>query len=256
MFGGLTRLANVSFNSWVLEALTGVGLSASAGLNAWIPLLTLGLLDRYTSLIALPHGWAWLSNGWVLAILAVLLAIEVVADKVPVVDHVNDVIHTVIRPTAGGLAFGASSDAATVTVKDPGAFFSSHQWVAIVAGMLIALTVHSVKAGVRPVVNGMTAGIGAPVMSTAEDIASTILSLVAIVVPMLVIVFIALFCFFAWRMGRRLRRRRARKRQEKADRRAMQSGVAVRPENGQLPVTLQIPVSDATTVRHQPGPRP
>ena len=98
----------------------GAGLAASAGLNAYIPLLTMGLLARYTDLIDLPIGWQWLANGWVIAILALLLAIEVVADKVPVVDHVNDVVQTVVRPTAGGLAFGAGSASETVTVDDPG----------------------------------------------------------------------------------------------------------------------------------------
>ena len=59
----------------VLEMLMGVGLSASAGLNAYIPLMMLGVLGRYTEWIALPDGWQWLQNGWVLVILGVLLVI-------------------------------------------------------------------------------------------------------------------------------------------------------------------------------------
>jgi len=39
--------------------------AASAGLNAYIPLMVMGLLARYTDVVDLPHGWAWLSNGWV-----------------------------------------------------------------------------------------------------------------------------------------------------------------------------------------------
>jgi hypothetical protein len=200
----------------VLEALTGIGLSASAGLNAYIPLLAVGLLGRYTKLIELPHSWHWLSNGWVIAILVVLLAIEVVADKVPVVDHVNDVVHTVIRPTAGGLSFGAASESQTVTVSNPGSFFSHHQWVPIAAGALIALSVHGVKATARPVINVSTLGVGAPVASTIEDVFSTVMSLVAIVLPFLIIVFVAAIAwFFAW-----ARRRRRRRKAEKAARRA------------------------------------
>ena len=117
-----------------------------------------------------------------------LLAVEVVADKVPVVDHVNDVVQTVVRPTAGGLAFGAGSSSETVTVTDPGAFFGSHQWVPIAAGVVIALGVHGVKAASRPVVNATTAGVGAPVASTAEDFSSVVLSLLAILLPVLVLV--------------------------------------------------------------------
>ncbi len=89
---------------YVLEVLTGTGLAASAGLNAYIPMLAMGLLARYTEVINLPSGWQWLSNGWVIAILTVLLAIEVVADKVPVVDHINDMVQTVVRPTRAALS--------------------------------------------------------------------------------------------------------------------------------------------------------
>jgi hypothetical protein len=199
----------------VLEALTGTGLAASAGLNAYIPLLTMGLLARFSDLIDLPTGWQWLSNGWVLAILAVLLAVEVVADKVPVVDNVNDIVQTVVRPTAGGLAFGAGSASETVTVADPAAFFTSRQWIPIAAGVVIALVVHGVKATARPVVNATTAGAGAPVASTAEDFSSVVLAVLAIVLPVLVLAALLLLIIAAvWLFRRRRRRRRERGRIE------------------------------------------
>jgi hypothetical protein len=220
----------------VLEALTGLGLSASAGLNAYIPLLALGLLDRYTGLVDLPAGWQWLSNGWVLAILVVLLAIEVVADKVPVMDHVNDVVHTVIRPTAGGLSFGAASGAKTEMVTDPGKFFAGHQWVPVAIGALVALCVHGVKATARPVINVSTLGFGAPVVSTIEDVFSTAMSLVAIVLPVLIVVFVAaIVAFFVW-----VRRRRKRRRAQRAARRA----AAARPAD-----TLRLPADPGTGLR-------
>ncbi|XVU24474.1 DUF4126 domain-containing protein [Actinoplanes sp. CA-054009] len=197
----------------MLEALTGTGLAASAGLNAYIPLVTMGLLARYTDLIDLPSGWSWLSNGWTLLILALLLAIEVVADKVPVVDHVNDVVQTVVRPTAGGLAFGAGSASETVTVSDPGSFFGSHQWVPIAAGVVIALCVHGVKAASRPVVNTTTAGFGAPVASTAEDIGSVLMSVLAIVLPILVLVGLLLIVIGGFWVARRRRLRKAKRTQ-------------------------------------------
>ncbi|MBW6438956.1 DUF4126 domain-containing protein [Actinoplanes hulinensis] len=195
----------------MLEALTGTGLAASAGLNAYIPLLTMGLLARYTDAIELPSNWAWVSNGWTLTILAVLLAVEVVADKVPVVDHVNDVVQTFVRPTAGGLAFGAGSSSETVTVADPGAFFGSHQWMPIAAGVMIALCVHGVKSASRPVVNATTGGLGAPVASTAEDIGSVVMSVLAIVLPVLVLGVLGVLVWAAvWVVRRRRRRKRER----------------------------------------------
>ncbi|MEV4498434.1 DUF4126 domain-containing protein [Micromonospora arborensis] len=195
----------------MFEVLTGTGLAASAGLNAYIPLLILGLLGRYSDLVDLPSGWTWLGNGWVIVILAALLAVEVVADKVPVVDHVNDVVQTVVRPTAGGLAFGAGSSSETVTVSDPGSFFSSHQWVPVVTGVLLALGVHLLKSAARPVINATTAGFGAPVASTAEDATSVVVSVVAIILPVLVLVFLlALVVFIFWFVRRRSDRRRER----------------------------------------------
>jgi hypothetical protein len=195
----------------VLEALTGTGLAASAGLNAYIPLLIMGLMSRFTDSIDLPSGWQWLSNGWVLAILSVLLLVEVVADKVPIVDHVNDVVQTVVRPTAGGIVFGAGSSSQTATVTDPGTFFGSHQWVPIAAGVLIALCVHTVKAASRPVINATTAGFGAPVASTAEDFSSLVLSLLAILLPILVLLGLVLMVGSAvWVIRRRRQRKRER----------------------------------------------
>lgn len=195
----------------VLEVLTGTGLAASAGLNAYIPLLAIGLLSRYTSLMTLPSDWQWLESGAVMAILAVLLAVEMVADKIPVVDSVNDALQTIIRPTAGGLAFGAGTTAETATVSDPGGFFSGHQWIPIAIGFAISLVVHAVKALVRPVVNTFTMGIGAPIVSTVEDATSAAMSVVAIVLPFLVIFFLIGLGLAFWGLLRRRARRRAEK---------------------------------------------
>jgi hypothetical protein len=195
----------------VLEALTGTGLAASAGLNAYIPLLMVGLLGRYTDLIILPDSWRWLSNPWVLGILGILLTVEFVADKIPAVDHVNDVLQTVVRPTSGGLAFGAASSAQTVTVSNPSDFFSSNQWVPVVVGIVISLGVHGMKATVRAGVNAMTVGVGAPIASTLEDIVSVSMSLAAILVPLLVLVFLLGLILLFWLALRRRRRRKARR---------------------------------------------
>lgn len=193
----------------MLELLTGTGLATAAGLNAYIPLLVIGMLDRYTNLINLPSAWSWLSNGWVLLILAVLLAIEFVADKVPVVDSVNDVVQTVVRPTAGGMAFAAGSGSETVTVTDPSALWTQKLWIPIAIGLLIALTVHGTKAVSRPVMNAATLGVAAPVVSTVEDGASASLSVVAIIIPFLVVVFLIGLIWWMVTVSRRRRQRRA-----------------------------------------------
>ncbi|MGW5263612.1 DUF4126 domain-containing protein [Microbispora sp. NPDC004025] len=193
----------------MFAALTGLGLSTAAGLNAYIPLLLVGVLARLTDAVRLPHEYAWLSDTWVLAIIAVLLVAEFVLDKVPVVDHVNDLIQTAVRPAAGGVVFSATAAAERL---DESAWMAEHPAVGWVLGIAVALAVHAIKATARPVVNATTAGVGAPVVSTAEDVGSLGMSLIAIFLPVLVVVALALLAFVAWRLIRRVRRFRAARR--------------------------------------------
>jgi hypothetical protein len=194
-----------------MELMTGFGLASAAGLNAYIPLLSMGLLDRYTSLVNLPSGWAWLSNGWVIAIVAVLLLIEIVADKVPALDSVNDAVQTFVRPTSGGIVFGSGTAAQTAAVADPAEFARTGQWVPVVIGVVTALVVHLTKTAVRPAANVATAGVAAPVLSTIEDVTSVGLTFIAILIPALVAaVLIALICAAVWLLRRRRKRQRAR----------------------------------------------
>ncbi|SDH09820.1 DUF4126 domain-containing protein [Agrococcus jejuensis] len=191
----------------MLELLTGSGLAAAAGMNAYIPLLAVGVANRFLpQVLNLPEGWQWLSNEWVLGIVAVLLVVEIVADKIPAVDTVNDVLQTIVRPTAGGLVFGSSSTASTVAVTDPAAFFASNQWVPIVIGAVIALAVHGTKMAVRPIANVATGGTAAPVISTFEDVGAVGMTVLAIVMPVLVIVGILLLVGVAVAIVRRGRR--------------------------------------------------
>jgi hypothetical protein len=192
-----------------MELLTGFGLATAAGLNAYIPLLALGLLARFTDLVSLPAGWAWLENGWVMAIVAVLLAVEVVADKVPALDTVNDTVQTFVRPTAGGIVFGSGTAAQTAAVTDPGAFAQSGQWIPVALGVVVALVVSLTKSTVRPAANVATAGMAAPVLSTVEDIVSVLLVVLAILLPVLVLVAIVALGWAAFRLIRRRRRRPA-----------------------------------------------
>ena len=194
-----------------MELMTGFGLATAAGLNAYIPMLSMGLLDRYTNLVNLPAGWSWLANGWVIAIVAVLLVIEIFADKIPALDSVNDTVQTLVRPTSGGIVFGSGTAAQTAAVTDPGEFARTGQWVPVVIGVVTALAVHLTKSAVRPAANVATAGVAAPVLSTVEDFTSLSLTFIAILIPALVlIVVIAMVGAAVWLLRRRRRRSPAR----------------------------------------------
>lgn len=197
----------------MFELLTGTGLAVAAGLNAYIPLIALGLAGRLLEVVQLPSAWAWLENEWVLGILGVLLVVEIIADKIPAVDSVNDWLQTVVRPASGGIAFGTGATSDTAVVTDPASFFTSNAWVPIVIGILLAFATHVTKMAARPALNVATAGVAAPVVSTLEDIGSVILSVLALLLPILVVVAIAGvivgFVVLLRRAGRRRRERRA-----------------------------------------------
>jgi uncharacterized protein DUF4126 len=185
-----------------MELLTGIftafGLSASAGLNAYIPLLLVGLLARYTDLIHLNAPWDTLSNPWIVLMLCILVIIEMLADKIPAVNHLNDLVQTLVRPAAGAIAFAASAN--VVTNVSP--------VLALACGLLVAGTVHVAKAGaVRPMVTATTAGAGNIPVSIAEDVVSTVLSFLAIAVPILVgtllIVLAAFLIYWLYRRSNR-----------------------------------------------------
>ncbi|WP_084622153.1 DUF4126 domain-containing protein [Demequina oxidasica] len=192
----------------MIAALTGAGLAAAAGLNAFIPLVIVGLFARFTSFIDLPSQLAWLESWPAIIISLALLALELVLDKIPGVDHVNDLLQSIVRPVVGGIIFAA---AAASTVVDDSNFWKENPLIAGVVGALIAAAVHTGKAASRPAVNAATGGTGAPLASFAEDATAVALSLIAIFVPILVFfIFIGMgFAFYRIiTTGRRRRRRR------------------------------------------------
>jgi hypothetical protein len=188
-----------------MEALFGImaafGLSASAGLNAYIPLLVVGVVAHYTDWITLSKPYDLLANPWILILLGVLLIIEMLADKIPAVNHINDIIQTVIRPAAGAIVFAASAHVIT----------NVHPVVALACGLLIGGSVHVVKsAAVRPAVTATTGGAGNVPVSILEDLVATITSVLAVVMPVLVGVFLLLIiALVGWWFWRRAQKRRS-----------------------------------------------
>jgi len=185
-----------------MELLTGVmaafGLSASAGLNAYIPLLVIALTARYTDLIQLNSPWDALTSWWIIGFLIVFSLIEFFADKVPAINHANDAIQTFVRPVAGAIVFAASANVLT----------ELHPVLALGAGILVSGTVHAVKSVVvRPAVTVTTGGAGNVPVSVAEDMFATFLSIMAIIIPVVIaFVFIsgtALVVWIFWRRNKR-----------------------------------------------------
>lgn len=152
---------------------TALGLSTAAGLNAYVPLLAVGLLSRYTDLITLSAPWDRLEDPVVLWVVAGVGLLDFVADKVPVVDHVLHAIGLLIAPVAGGVVALAAANAVSV---EPG--------LAGVIGVVAALATQAGRSAARPVATTTTAGVANPFLSVGEDGMSGVLSVSAIVWPL------------------------------------------------------------------------
>jgi hypothetical protein len=181
-----------------MDILAAFGLSASAGLNAYIPLLVVSLLARFTDLITLSEPWNAMESWWIIGLLIVLSLIEFFVDKVPAVNHINDIVQTFIRPTAGAILFAASANVIT----------DAHPVLSLAAGLLIAGSVHAVKSvAVRPAVTATTGGTANVPVSVLEDVVSTVLSLLSVVLPIVVgVVLLILAIWIIWWLTKRSNR--------------------------------------------------
>ncbi|MEI7769461.1 MAG: DUF4126 domain-containing protein [Chloroflexales bacterium] len=174
---------------------TGLGLSTAAGLNAFLPLLTIGILARF-GLIELAAPFGLLTHPLVLLIVAALAVLDFVGDKVPAVDSALHAAGVIIAPIAGAiLALAAQGDVAHI-----------HPAVVAIAGVVAAGGTHLARAAVRPVVTTATAGTGNPVLSLVEDGAALALSVLAILAPAMAIILVAILAVVLFRVFRRAAR--------------------------------------------------
>jgi uncharacterized membrane protein len=187
----------VSTGSLILALLLGLGLSASTGLNTFLPLLLLAASAKFhIAGIELGDKFSWLSSDVAIIVLIVACVVELVADKVPAVDHFLDSIGTFVRPVAGAVA-----TASVLTDVDP----VVAAIVGIMMGSPVSLGIHTLKAGTRIASTATTFGCANPILSLIEDILSFVLSLLAIFAPILVPLAVALLAFVLYRVFRRVR---------------------------------------------------
>jgi hypothetical protein len=167
----------------VVEALahfgTGLGLAAGAGLNAYAVLLVYGGIahlfpEDFPGAIA-----RFLAEPATLAVLLALYVLEFFADKIPGLDHVWDIVHTVVRPVAGALlavAAVAPGAEASLTVLAGG------------GGGVIALAAHVVKGTARLTSTALTAGVANFALSLAEDVLAVLQAIVSVFLPLVALV--------------------------------------------------------------------
>jgi hypothetical protein len=138
-----------------------VAVCFAAGLNVYGTVAALGLISR-AGLVVLPGELAIVQSWWVIGACAALFAIEFIADKIPLVDLIWNILQTFVRlPVAGLLAYAA------LPSLDPG-----WQLAAGAAGALMALLAHTGKTTLRAAVSASPEPASNIGLSLAEDAAA------------------------------------------------------------------------------------
>lgn len=159
----------------LVQVTMGFSLAACAGLRAFLPLLVVGVAGRF-DLVPLFSRFEWLESTPALVVFGVAVVVELLGDKVPVIDNFLDGAQLFIKPIAG--TFVA---AAVLTELSP----LQTTVLAIVMGGSVATGVHLAKAQTRLVSSATTAGFGNPILSLIEDVGAVLLSVLSLLVPVL-----------------------------------------------------------------------
>jgi hypothetical protein len=183
----------------ISSMLTSLGLGIGAGVNAYATFLVFGILGRFMPNLFEGDLASFFASTPVLIFFGVMYMIEFVADKVPAIDHAWDVIHTFIRPLAGGVVALAAANPempkglmVVAAVLSGGAAFGSHV----------------AKASLRAGSTATTGGTANPFLSILEDLFVVVNSAVAIFLPLLVVLLAVIVFVPAYLLLRRMMRRR------------------------------------------------
>ena len=173
----------------------GLALAATCGLRAFLPLFVVSLLSHLGH-IELSDGFEWMSSTSAVAGLGAAVLLELLADKIPVVDHVLDTVAVVVKPLAAMVAA-----ASVMTELDP----MLSTVVGLVLGGTMAQGVHLVKAKLRLLSSALTATVANPFVSIIEDILALMATILAFLLPVLLFVAAILVSFWGFRVwiGRR-----------------------------------------------------
>lgn len=180
---------------WFPVLSLALGSAWTSGINLYATVTVLGLLQRFGA-TKLPGGLEVLDNWWIIGIAGFLYLVEFVADKVPYVDSVWDVIHTFIRVPAGAIVAYAATNSLDPTVS-------------VIAGLVgggLAFSSHGTKAALRATANLSPEPVSNWALSFIEDGIAIIGAFLAVFAPVIIAVVLVVFLIiFFWLMPKFLR---------------------------------------------------
>jgi hypothetical protein len=178
----------------LLGIAVGIGLSAACGFRVFVPLLVMNLASL-TGNLHLSPGFEWIGSDYATIAFGTATLAEVLAYYFPWLDHILDLIASPAAMIAGTIA-----TASMVTDMSP--FL---KWtLAIIAGGGAAAIVQGATVALRTKSSVLTAGLGNPLVASAELGGSLFTALLAILVPVLCLILVALLCIFVTWKARRL----------------------------------------------------
>jgi Domain of unknown function (DUF4126) len=201
----------------VLPIALGVALATAVGFRTFLPLLVVSIA-AYNGYLTLSSNFVWLGTLPAMVMLGVAAAVEVLAYYVPAVDHLLDVAVTPIALLAGTVVSAAVMTDLPPMVKWATAIIVGGSAAGLTKGATILLRAKS---------TALTAGLGNPVVATAETTGAVVISVLALVVPLVAVIVALLLCGLAVRVLRRLLGKRAARRRE--DHPLIRSDVPERP---------------------------
>ena len=133
-------------------------LTTTAGLRGFLTLFAASVAAHYHWIH--PSGsFAWLGSDTTTVVLGVFALLEIVADKIPAVDHALHAVSFAVRPLAGAILVGG-----TIHTDNPGTLYSL-----MALGALNTLVVHSSSAAARAASTVGTFGAANAPISVGED---------------------------------------------------------------------------------------
>jgi hypothetical protein len=194
----------------ILDFGTPFGLAFASGLNAYLPMLAFSLAVRWLKLYKVNQHFAFVTQGWFIVVLVILTLLDFVADKIPVLDHIWNAIHTFVRPIAGAVvAIVASSHALPpVTTGDyirPDAALVTFSaipiagvglFVIFIVGAALAFLSHTTKLTARLFSTITTAGFFNTILSFVEDGLVLIIILLSLFASAIMLILLVLLLFF------------------------------------------------------------
>ena len=166
----------------ILSIFLGIGLASASGFRVFFPVFGLSLA-AYFNIIPLNESWAWIGGIPALISFGVAMIFEIFAYYIPFIDNLLDTIATPLATIAGFVVMASTMVDISPTVTNI---------LSIIAGGGTAFAMQGLTTTTRLASSVKTAGLGNPVVATAETGTAITLTSLAIFIPIVAIIIVVL----------------------------------------------------------------